>query len=587
MAREYGKPSSEGKQVTATAPTASAARVGAGASSAPDVVWHQADWATIHKEVRRLQTRIAKATQAGRWGKVKALQRLLAHSYSGKMVAVKRVTENRGKKTPGVDGETWDTPAAKSAGVKSLRRHGYQPRPLRRVYIPKSNGKKRPLGIPTIKDRAMQALYKLALEPVAETTADPNSYGFRPGRSTADASQQCFNVLARSNRAEWILEGDIRGFFDHLNHEWLQENIPMDRDILRKWLKAGFIDDGHLHATDEGTPQGGIISPVLANMALDGLEAEMRSRFGAINTAQQAKNKVNVVRYADDFIITGSSQELLEQEVKPLVEQFLTTRGVELSQEKTTITHITEGFDFLGQNVRKYGDRKVLLITPASKNVKAFLEKVRKTIREHRSDTQYVLIARLNPLIKGWANYHRHIVAKETYSAVDHQIWQALWRWAKRRHPTKSATWVRKRYFHRVGSRNWVFSTEYAGPDKTKRGSTLLLAMDVAIKRHVKIKGEANPFDPEWDDYFDARRRARIENTLKGKRRVLNPWKQQEGKCPVCEQPLVLDDKWHRHHIVYRVDGGSDDEQNLILLHQNCHSQVHVLGIEVVKPGTE
>ena len=243
--------------------------------------------------------RIAKATQEGRWGKVKALQRLLTRSYSGKMIAVKRVTENRGKNTPGVDREIWRTPAAKSCGVESLQQHGYQPMPLRRVYIPKSNGKKRPLGIPTMKDRAMQALWKLALEPVAETTADPNSYGFRPARSTADAIGQCFNLLAKANAVEWILEGDIRGCFDNISHEWLLKNIPMDREILRKWLKAGFVDENTFFATEDGTPQGGIISPVLANMALDGLEETLRTRFGR-RGSKKSGHRVHVVRYADD-----------------------------------------------------------------------------------------------------------------------------------------------------------------------------------------------------------------------------------------------------------------------------------------------
>jgi RNA-directed DNA polymerase len=296
MAREHGKPSNGGKQMTADTPTALAARTDAGAPSRSEV-----DWAKIHQEVRRLQVRIAKATQEGRWGKVKALQRLLTRSYSGKMIAVKRVTENRGKNTPGVDREIWRTPAAKSRGVESLQQHGYQPMPLRRVYIPKSNGKKRPLGIPTMKDRAMQALWKLALEPVAETTADPNSYGFRPARSTADAIGQCFNLLAKANAVEWILEGDIRGCFDNISHEWLLKNIPMDREILRKWLKAGFVDENTFFATEDGTPQGGIISPVLANMALDGLEKTLRTRFGR-GGSRKPNDRVHVVRYADDCV---------------------------------------------------------------------------------------------------------------------------------------------------------------------------------------------------------------------------------------------------------------------------------------------
>ena len=245
---------------------------GAGAPSHVELVWLRTEWHHIEKDVRRLQVRIAKATQEGRWGKVKALQHLLTRSYYGKMLAVKRVTENRGKRTPGIDGKIWSTPAAKLKGALALRHRGYQPQPLRRIYIPKSNGKKRPLGIPTMRDRAMQSLWKLALEPVAETQADPNSYGFRPERSAADAIAHCFNALAKRTSATWVLEGDIRGCFDNISHDWLLRNITMDKVVLRKWLEAGYVEKGTLFATEAGTPQGGIISPVLANLTLDGLE---------------------------------------------------------------------------------------------------------------------------------------------------------------------------------------------------------------------------------------------------------------------------------------------------------------------------
>src|SRR6266851_7886797 len=288
------------------------------ARSAPKVDWRNIDWVNCHRRVRRLQTRIVKAWQEGRRHKAKALQRLLIRSLSGKALAVKRVTENQGKRTPGVDGETWSTPEAKSKAVLSLRGRGYQPRPLRRVYIPKNNGKMRPLGIPTMKDRAMQALYLLALEPIAECTADGNSYGFRLKRSTADAMQKCFRVLAWKRAAQWILEGDIQGCFDNISHDWLITHVPMDKAILRKWLKAGFIEGRTWWLTKAGTPQGGIISPVLANMALDGLEAELRKKFKQA-VKFQLSDMVNLVRYADDFIITGRSKEMLENEVKPLV----------------------------------------------------------------------------------------------------------------------------------------------------------------------------------------------------------------------------------------------------------------------------
>lgn len=491
--------------MTVDEPTAPAARTGTGAPPHSEV-----DWTKIHREVRGLQVRIAKATQEGRWGRVKALQHLLTRSYSGKMLAVKRVTENRGKNTPGVDGAIWRTPAAKSRGVASLRRHGYQPMPLRRVYIPKSNGKKRPLGIPTMKDRAMQALWKLALEPVAETTADPNSYGFRPERSTADAIGQCFNLWARSNAVEWILEGDIRGCFDNISHEWLLKNVPMDREILRKWLKAGFIDENTFYATEDGTPQGGVISPVLANMTLDGLEATLHARFGKRCRAQPWY-RVHVVRYADDFIVTGATKEILETEVRPVVEQFMATRGLELSEEKTRITHIEEGFDFLGQNVRRYNGK--LLIKPSKKNVKTFLGKVRGVVKANKTAHQRSLILLLNPIIRGWAQYHRHVVASKTFAAVDHWIWRTLWYWSKRRHPNKSAQWVMEKYFRTRRSRTWVFGTRMRLPDGSNRWVDLYLAADLPIRRHPKIRRDANPFDPTWDAYFAQRRRSRVETS--------------------------------------------------------------------------
>ena len=242
------------------------------AASSGEVEWHQIDWAKAHRTVRRLQARIAKAVRGGRWGKVKALQWLLTHSWSGKALAVKRVTGNRGKKTAGVDGEIWNTPAKRVRGMLSLKRQGYRPQPLRRVLIPKTNGKRRPLGIPTMKDRAMQALHLLALEPVAETTADPNSYGFRPERASRDAAVQCYTALARKSSSKWVLDADISGCFDNISHDWIVTNTPMDKVTLRKWLKSGFIENGKLFATEAGTPQGGIISPTISNMTLDGME---------------------------------------------------------------------------------------------------------------------------------------------------------------------------------------------------------------------------------------------------------------------------------------------------------------------------
>jgi len=477
---------------------------GTGAPSHAEQVWLQTDWRQIKKEVRRLQVRIAKATQEGRRGKVKALQRLLTRAYCGKMLAVKSVTENRGKRTPGIDGKIWSTPAAKSKGALALRHRGYRPQPLRRIYIPKSNGKKRPLGIPTMRDRAMQSLWKLALEPVAESRADLNSYGFRPKRSTADAIVQCFNALAKRTSAKWVLEGDIRGCFDNISHDWLLGNIVMDKVVLRKWLEAGYVEEGTLFATEAGTPQGGIISPVLANLTLDGLEQAINMSVAPTDRTRQPF-KVHVVRYADDFIVTGVSKDLLQRQILPVIEAFLVERGLELSNEKTKITHIAQGFDFLGQNVRKYSGK--LFIKPARKSVKTLLDKVRKIVNGNKAATQANLILNLNPVIRGWAMYHRHVVSKARFAWIDHQIWRILWRWAVRRHAMKGAKWVKQKYFHVEGTRRWVFASDDRVNGISQR-LRLFWAATVPIVRHIKIRSAVNPYDPAWNAYLERRHRS-------------------------------------------------------------------------------
>jgi RNA-directed DNA polymerase len=478
-----------------------------------------------------------------------------------------------------VDGILWDSPEKKAAAIDQLRQYGYRPQPLRRLWIPKNHGQGyRPLGIPCKVDLAMQALYLQALEPIAETTGDPNSYGFRKERSTADAIQQCFNVLGKRKSPNWILEGDIQACFDKISHDWLLAHIPMDKVMLRKWLKAGFMDHGTLYPTEAGTPQGGIASPVLANLTLDGLEQELRTRFPRLKRGDNAQ--VHLVRYCDDWIITARSKEVLEQEVKPLVERFLAERGLCLSPHKTRIVHIDQGFDFLGQNVRMYNGK--LLIKPSRKSVKSLLSKVREVIKANKPTPAGQLIGQLNPLLRGWANYHRHVVSKVIFAQMDHAIFQTLWRWAKRRHPKKSPGWIRQKYFTRVADNRWVFFGMTKSQGKTREYRLFRLAY-TPIKRHLKVKAEANPYDPTWEPYFEARLGVKMAESLKGRRSLLYLWREQNGICPVCKQSITQLTGWHNHHIVWRSKGGSDGGANRVLLHPNCHRQVHSHGLDVAK----
>ncbi len=474
--------------------------------------WDTIHWPTIADQVRRLQVRIAKAAGVGDFGKVKALQWILTHSWHAKLWAVRRVTTNKGAKTPGVDGVTWRTGKKKITAALALKRHGYHPQPLRRIYIPKKNSwKMRPLGIPTMHDRAMQALFALALEPVAETLADKNSYGFRLRRSTADAVSQLFIALGKTCSAQWVLDADIAACFDRISHDWLIANIPMDTKTLRAWLKAGYIDQNTFHHTDAGTPQGGIISPILANMALDGLEEVIRElvpRKGA---------KVNLVRYADDFVITAATRELLEDTIVPAVTEFLAERGLAISPEKTKIVNIDQGFDFLGCNVRKYNGK--LSIRPARQKVLAFLQSTKEFIRSQVGAPTAGLLARLNAKLRGWGNYYRHVIASKTFSTVDWLITQSLTRWIHRRHK-KSTTWNwRRKHYYRLSENSWIFSTTYRHASGTKRILDLFQLSSIKWRPHTKVRAIAHAFNPDYDAYFvnrkrGLRHRVRIERQL-------------------------------------------------------------------------
>ncbi len=513
-----------------------------------------------------------KAVPAGKGHKVQALVYLLTHSFAGRALAIWRVVNNQGGNTPGVDNVCWPQAEARGAAFAGLRRRGYRPQPLRRVYIPKSNGQKRPLGIPTMTDRAMQALYLQGLDPIAETLADGHSYGFRLERCCADALEQCHFLLGNPHGPRWILEGDIQSCFDRISHPWLVEHIPMDKGILRAWLTAGFLEEGVRFDATEGTPQGGIISPVLAKRTLDGLQALLAEHFPS---SGKRRCKVHLVRYADDFIITGTSKELLRQKVMPLVAHFLKKRSLELSHEKTRITHIDDGFDFLGQTIRRYPCGKVL-VKPSRKSVRTFLGKIKETIASAGGWTAGQLIQRLNQQIKGWSRYHRHAASKHTFNQVDRHIFRMLRRWCRHRHRNKSWTWINRKYFQASGHRHGLFTGTLSNGKGKEIPLTLLEASWVAIRRFVKIRSDANPYDPEWELYLEERLYRQLEGTLAGRGRIAYLWRAQEGRCVGCGQALRTSEKpWHIHHRHWRSHGGPDTVDNLELLHGHCHRQIH------------
>ncbi len=529
------------------------------------IAWHGINWAACQRRVRSLQRRIVQAVQAGAWRKVKRLSYRLVGSFAARALAVKRVTENQGKKTPGMDGELWDTPEKKVAGVERIGQwRGYRPVPLKRIYIPKKNGKRRPLSIPALVDRARQSLWLQALQPIAETQADHNSYGFRPKRRCADAIDQCFKVLRLKNSATWILEGDIEGFFDHIRFSWLETHIPMNRRVLSKWLRSGFIERGTLYPTDAGVPQGGTISPAISNQVLDGLEAVIHG-----SARYRRVHRINYIRWADDFIVTAKSREILEEVILPRINAFLAERGVRLSPRKTLITPIEQGFDFLGQTIRKYprpnGKPAKLQITPSKASLDAVKAKIKALCKQAAGAPPGQLIDKLNPVLRGWANYHRHVICGEAFGQLDNYVWRRMYRWAKRRHPNKTGRWIAERYFpHRKGE-SWRFTDPKTGKQLIRVQET------VKAQRHLKIKGEANPFDREWDEYFQRRdRQLALQASSRFRATMLI---RQKGLCPVCRQVIQCEEELELHH----RDSNHQNNRigNLVLLHPNCHRQLH------------
>jgi RNA-directed DNA polymerase len=527
--------------------------------------WSGIDWAACRRRVRSLQRRIVKSLRAGNWRKVKRLCFLLVNSFAARVLGVKQVTESSGKRTAGIDGQVWTTAELKMQAAQEIAQwKGYRPNPLKRIHIPKKDkSQTRPLGIPVMEDRARQAVHATALQPIAESTADGDSYGFRVKRRCADAIDQCFKILRQKSSACWILEGDIKGFFDHIAFEWMLENIPMNRKVLRAWLHSGFIDRGKWFATTQGVPQGGVISPVIANMVLDGLQACVQ---GSKGSRYRRAHNINFVRYADDFIVTASSEEVLRDESIAKINAFLEPRGVALSEQKTKVTHITQGFDFLGQNIRKFERRGRLgkiQITPSKASLQAIKAKVKAICKASGGATQAQLIDKLNPVLRGWANYHRHVICAESFSKLDNYVWRRLFRWGKRRHPDKSGIWIAERYFREQDGYQWTFTDTASGK--------ALIHVQQAIKhqRHIKVRAEANPFDSEWEEYFRNREKLLKRQSVNGfLGKVL---RRQSGTCPVCRQVLEASQEHRFHH----KDGNKANNRidNVVLLHRSCQPQ--------------
>ena len=529
--------------------------------------WKIIPWKKFQRNVFRLQKRIYQAQIRGDFKRVRGLQRLLLRSFSARCLAVRQVSQdNRGKKTPGVDGIARLTPTQRMRMVRQLRKFSPSPAPIRRVYIPKASNpnERRPLGIPIMSDRAEQALVKLALEPEWEARFEPNSYGFRPGRCPQDAIEAIFNHIRL--KPKYILEADIEKCFDRINHQALMtklHSIPIINRQVRGWLKSGIFENGEIFPSEAGTPQGGIVSPLLANIALHGLETAITTAFGK-------KHRVAVIRFADDFVIICEDLATLLA-AKALTETWLAETGLVLKPSKTCITHTLyehegrTGFDFLSFTVRQYPMGKYhskrgykVIITPSIKAQKRHLEQTEALARTHRGSNQTALIAALNPRIRGWTNYYRACSAKKTFNRMDHQLHWKLSKWAKWQNPRKSCAWRKQRYWPRKRNR-FDFSDGKA---------TLAKYADTPIKRHVKVQGSKSPFDGDWAYWID-----RLGRDPSKPKRVVRLLKRQEGRCMLCGLHFMSEDHLEVHH----RDGNHNYNMlsNLALLHGHCHDEVH------------
>jgi RNA-directed DNA polymerase len=532
--------------------------------------WRALPWHDYQRNVYRLQKRIYQATRRGDWKRVHSLQRLLLRSWSARCLAVRQVTQdNRGKRTPGVDGVASLKPEERLTYAHQLR---YLTRwtvdPIRRTYIPKPNNptEKRGLGIPTMRDRAMQALVKLVLEPEWEAVFEPNSYGFRPGRSTHDAIEAIFNFIRL--QPKYVLDADIEKCFDRISHDGLLAKLHAPQPVvrlIRAWLKAGIMEDGKLLFPKAGTPQGGVLSPLLANIALHGFEMAV--------SHQDRKHRVTVIRYADDFVILCDDLEILLA-AKQRAEEWLSKMGLQLRAEKTHVTHTLNehdghtGFDFLGFTIRQYRVGKYrahkrhagykTLIKPSQKAVQRHLRELKVTIRRLRGAPQAALITELNPKIRGWTLYYQTCVAKRVFDKLDSLVYYQLSRWAYYRHKRKTGGWRYDRYWKRNGMRD----------EFTDGTSTLTRHADMPITRHVKVRGEASPFDDNWV-YWGTR----LGRDPTKPKRVIRLLKQRHGRCVRCGLRFTAEDVLEVHH----ADGNHNNNRpaNLVLLHAYCHDVAH------------
>lgn len=541
--------------------------------------WNAVDWKAVNQEVKRLRQRIYRAAREGNLKTVRSLQKLMLRSNSNRLQAVRRVTQiNDGRKTPGVDKLTVKTPAARGLLVDSLKENGvWKAKPARRIYIPKSNGKMRPLGIPVIRDRAMQAIVKNALEPFWEAKFEGTSYGFRPGRGCHDAIEAIWNCARADARSKFkfVLDADIKGAFDNIDHEYLMTTIgdfPARRKILQ-WLKAGYVEDWvKYNPTDAGTPQGGVVSPLLANIALHGMEETLgiRWRFRADRETFERIGKRSVIRYADDFVVFCETEEDAIDAKQTLIE-WLAKRGLQLSEEKTRIVNLNDGFDFLGFNIRRYKvrDRKSnykMLIKPNNKSVHNLKVKLREEWKRLIGQNAKRTILKLNPIIRGWGEYFRHGVSAKVFGKLDNWMFKRQVRWTQRTHPAKSAKWRSRKYFgqfKKTSANKWRFGSE---------GCAMNRFSDLKIERHIPVKGTYSPDDRQLRAYWDMRKSKFIKSLPKFKRMLAA---KQKGVCPHCFDSLANGEELHEHRVIPGKDGGTYEFKNLRLVHLFCHQQIH------------